>query len=98
VSDNNEPTPPTCEQLFKRDGFTKVSDEVVEPWRWGTVHETIYRRTSDETFWSACYRVGNEGETHELRDGGASITRVYPRSKVVTVYTTTPEQPANGAT
>lgn len=77
--------PPTCEQL---------SDEELEcvfrhsdpSWRHGTRETQVFRRETDGTFWEAKFRLSTDGETNELRDGGAVIRQVWPEQKTITAY------------
>lgn len=91
----SDETIPTCEQLFDcidveevEEGldFVCVNQETIEPWRHGTLESAVFRRVSDGTFWAAYYRVGTDGETHELRDGCAQIEQVWPHQVVAVLY------------
>jgi len=76
---------PTAEQLNDEDGFESV-DRKSSPWRHGEYVSQVFRREADNTFWCARYRLSTDGETNELRDGGAVITQVRPEQRTVTVY------------
>lgn len=69
---------PTCEQLFNDDGVKSVKLTENSGWRHGVEKEEIFYRGSDNTYWSAGYRVSTDGETHGLRDGEATIFQVKP--------------------
>ena len=47
----------------------------------------MFKRVSDTTYWQAHYRVSTDGETHELREGDADVSRVYPHEVKAVVYT-----------
>jgi hypothetical protein len=87
---SDEPKPPTCDQLCDEDGCKVVSRSSDPSWRHGSRETTVFHRESDGTFWEAHYRVSTDGETHELREGEATIRRVYPHEVTVTVYKPTP--------
>lgn len=55
-------------------------------WRHGTYETAIFKRKADGTFWQASYRSSTDGETNELRDGSATIVRVYPKEVTTTIY------------
>lgn len=92
----SEPAPPTCDELAAYDNYEDSPD--IEPvsrhsdpsWRHGTRETTVFHRKSDSTFWQACYRQSTDGETNELREGLATITRVYPHQVMTTVYKAEP--------
>ena len=69
---------PTCEQLFDDDGVKSVKLTTTKGWRHGTDNEEIFHRIADDTYWSVGYRVSTDGETHELREGTATIFKVKP--------------------
>lgn len=83
---------PTCKQLYDEDscetpeGFELVSQDHDNSWRHGTRETDVYKRASDNTFWSAHYRLSTDGETNELREGLATIKQVYPHQVTVTRY------------
>jgi hypothetical protein len=81
---------PTCEQLLDEDGVKRMSCEDDGSWRHGVYRTEVYLREVDGTYWRAGYRVSTDGETHELRDGGARIVQVQPVEKTVTVYEPVP--------
>ena len=91
--------PPTCEQIFNEDeDLEVVSEETVGNWRWGHVEECILHRKSDDSFWSCSYRVGSQGETHDLRDGDADIGQVEPTIVVTTKYRPAADRPPTQTT
>ena len=69
---------PTCKQIFNEDGFKSVKLTENSGWRHGVKREEIFYRESDDTYWSVVYRVSTDGETHELREGIATIFQVKP--------------------
>lgn len=76
---------PTCDQLFNEEGYEQV-DTLLTPWRHGTFQICAFRDEADGTYWKAKFRVSSDGETHELRDGTASISQCWPREVTITVY------------
>lgn len=77
---------PTCEQLSNGDGVSRVHREADPSWRHGSYMTDVFHRVADDTYWLASYRLSTDGETNELRDGGAEITQVKPVQKTVTAY------------
>lgn len=84
----NKPIPPTCEELFECDPeqFTMVEREADASWRHGAYMADVYRRLSDDTYWSATYRRSTDGETNELREGDAIIQQVVPQQVTKLTY------------
>ena len=79
--------PPTCEELLEdKTNFESVSRETDDSWRHGVYVDQTFLRKTDNTYWSASYRLSNDGETNELREGTASIVQVYPVHKITTQY------------
>lgn len=76
---------PTNIQLFDEDGVQPVHSSNTH-WRHGTYESVVFFREADATHWCAKFRLSLDGETNELRDGGATITQVKPVEKTVTVY------------
>ena len=68
---------PTCEQLFNEE-LKSVKLTTTPGWRHGTDREEIFYRKEDDSYWSVGYRVSTDGETHELREGTATIFKVKP--------------------
>lgn len=83
--------PPTCQQLFDEDGVASVYREADDSWRHGSRVTEVFSRVADGTYWRAEYRLSADGETHELREGIATITRVYPYRTRITRYSTAPQ-------
>lgn len=77
---------PTCAELLEEDGFDSVHRESEDGWRHGSDIYQVYRRLSDNTFWSASYRVSTDGETHGLREDDAYIVQVRPVEKLIISY------------
>ncbi len=77
---------PTNEQLLDDDGCVSVFSVDQSGWRHGVTTRQVWHRPSDNTYWQAIYRVSTDGETNELRDGGARISQVKPVEKTVTDY------------
>ena len=87
---------PTHEELFDEDGFENLDREDDTTWRHGSYVKEWFRRIEDETFWLAQYYQSTDGETNELRDGGAIISHVEPYEVTVIRYRMVPadqEQP-----
>lgn len=55
-------------------------------WKHGQTFFTVFRRISDDTFWRVVYDVSYDLQTHNLRDGDASVARVFPRQVTKTIY------------
>lgn len=83
--------PPTCEDIFNEELGDPVNTENGS-WRHGMLRTEVYHRDDDNTYWQAVYRVSSDGETNELREGYAQITRVYPHSVITTVYKSKPQE------
>ena len=77
---------PTCEELWEGYGFEEIETNVMGTWRHGVMREDIFLRESDQTYWLADYRVSTDGETNELREGGADIYKVIPATKTVKFF------------
>lgn len=74
---------PTCADLYGEDGDGtdgyELADTVNDPsWRHGLRVTATYLRKSDNTYWSAHYRLSTDRETHELAEGLADIYEVEP--------------------
>jgi len=82
----SETIAPTCEELDDGDGFERVHHETDATWRHGSYVTDVFHRKADDTYWMAAYRLSTDGETNELRDGEAEISRVKPVQKTVTDY------------
>ena len=72
---NEEIKVPTNEELLD-DGLIPVRKTDESGWRHGVDREQIFFRASDQTYWSVCYRVSTDGETHGLRAGDYTICQV----------------------
>lgn len=77
---------PTCQDIFE-DKLEAVHWDSAE-WRHGVLRMEVYYRAEDDTYWRARYRVSTDGETNELREGLASIVRVWPSRVTAIEYTT----------
>lgn len=83
---------PTCKQLYDPDtdapehGYSLVSQDHDPSWRHGTRETDVFHRSADDTYWSAHYLLSTDGETHELKEGLATIKKVYPHQVTVTRY------------
>ena len=91
-----DPDAPTQAELFdaldctegEDDGdIFQVHEDNDPSWRHGVRRTTVFKRVSDTTYWQAHYRVSTDGETHELREGDADVSRVYPHEVKAVVYT-----------
>ena len=87
---------PTLSELWDCDQekLQLIFSDTVDKWRWGTIERDIYRRLSDDTYWSIYYRMSSDGETNEFRDGETEVTQVYPTTKVIIEYVE--KQPVRG--
>jgi hypothetical protein len=78
--------PPTCEQIWNEELGNPVQHHDDASWRHGSYRTEVYLRQSDNTYWSANYRVSTDCETNELREGFAKISQVRPETVSSTVY------------
>jgi hypothetical protein len=79
---------PTCEDLFRHDEgdvYIEVQHETETGWRHGHYVCDVFHRASDDSYWSASYRVSTGGDTNELREGFAEISRVIPVEKTIVI-------------
>lgn len=83
----NQITAPTCDELFDEKLGDAVMTEDDTSWRHGSYRSQVYHRASDDTYWMANYRLSNDGETNELREGCAEIKQVWPIQVTKTDYT-----------
>lgn len=77
---------PTCKQIWDEELGWPVheSDDMI---RHGVYHEEVYHRKEDDTYWYVGYRIENDGDFNELRDGTASDpVQVYPKEVMTVVY------------
>ena len=81
-------TVPACAEIWngQNDEFEQVHREDDTSWRHGSYVYAVFKRASDNTFWSVSYCESNDGETNELREGDAGISQVKPVEKVVITY------------
>lgn len=93
---DNEVKGPTCDELFNDEGVKSVLCEADASWRHGSYITEVFQREADGTFWEAFYRKSGDGETNELREGTASIRRVYPFETTVTRYAAQPKDSPAG--
>ena len=77
---------PTCEDLFKEDGYESVHRDSEDSWRHGSFIGEVFKRESDDTYWLATYCLSTDGETNELREGDADITQVEPKEVTTVKY------------
>ena len=80
-----------CEEPEVINGWQCVNVEHDTSWRHGSYDTAVFKRLSDNTFWSAVYTVSGDGEMHELRDvgyGGETVEciQVYPQEVTAIVY------------
>lgn len=61
-----------------------IADNITDTWRHGTIHQTIIRRKSDDTFWMINYRQSTDGEYNEFRDNEKTFQRVTPVQRLTT--------------
>lgn len=62
--------------------YHELESELVGQWRWGTIHETIYSRPVDETYWKMRYKIQNdEGIVWD----SAVVVQVTPVEETVVV-------------
>lgn len=83
----NQIAPPNCQDILE-DKFGEPIDCELGEWRHGPLRIEVYYRAEDDTYWRARYRVSTDGETNELREGLASIVRVWPSRVTAIEYTT----------
>ncbi len=76
---------PTCDEICN-ELLTEISSEAQTGWRHGVDKYNVYHRESDNTYWGVSFRLSTDGETNELREGTAQISRVYPRTVIKTDY------------
>jgi len=77
---------PTAEELLDEDGFEEVEREFDDDWRHGGTRNVVYRRESDDSFWSVAYRISTDGEFNGLREDEYSVFRVVPKQVTTTTY------------
>jgi len=77
---------PSCEDLFYEE-LELVQRSVDDSWRHGVYVTEVYKREEDMTYWRAKYAQSTSGETNGLREGRATITRVFPREVITVAYT-----------
>jgi len=65
---------------------TIVKEYIVDQSRWGTFYEAIFLKKSDKTFWRGSWETGST-ECQET-DLGFTMTQVYPKEVLTTVYST----------
>lgn len=86
-------TPPTheelCESGYGKSVLKSVSRVVDNGWRHGCDITQVWHRSTDNTYWSASYRISTDGEINELRKGECGIVRVFPKRVETVVYTST---------
>ncbi len=73
---------PTNENIWNEE-LTQVL-EFSRPWRHGELVADVYKREEDSTYWRVEFCRSSDGETNELREGNATITRVRP-VEVITI-------------
>lgn len=81
----NEIIAPSCEALAEEE-YPSVYRFADDTWRHGSRVTQVFHRAEDDTYWQAEYRLSTDGETNELTEGLATITRVYPYQITVTKY------------
>lgn len=64
------------------DDIEHVETNLLDTWRHGTIHEAIFHRKSDDTFWCVCYRTDKDGEYNDFRDDELSDSDVIKVEKV----------------
>ncbi len=84
---------PTCAELFGEE-LEEVQENLAS-WRHGHRVTQVFHRESDDTYWQATYLCSSDGETNELREGGARIIQVEPRQMTVTKYVKIQTVPVN---
>ena len=89
---------PTIEEIRSAwrediDGFEQVHEDADPSWRHGCYMTTVFKRLSDETFWSVSWQKNGDGEYNSLRDGDCSdsdVTQVWPHSVTTIEYKSAP--------
>jgi hypothetical protein len=62
--------------------YDEVDSRLTGTWRWGSLHETVYRRGFDDTYWAMRYRI----QTDEGIDwGSVAVSRVQATYKTTVV-------------
>lgn len=69
-----------------RGPIVRVHRESDASWRHGTRETQVFHRKADDTYWQAQFRLSTDGDTNELAEGLATITRVYPHQVTVVAY------------
>lgn len=81
---------PTCAELsdagWAGSEYSSVQREADDSWRHGSYITETFKRASDETYWRASYCLCLAIGANELREGIATIVRVYPHTVTVTTY------------
>ena len=65
---------------------TVVEESIVGQSRWSTIHEAVFLKKSDRTFWKGIWETGST--EYQETDLNFSMTQVYPKKVVITIYTT----------
>ena len=81
---------PSCAALAE-ETYPSVYRFADDTWRHGSRVTQVFHRAEDDTYWQANYRLSTDGETNELAEGLATITRVFPHQVMVTQYKTEPQ-------
>jgi hypothetical protein len=71
------------------DDFEFVNEEADPSWRHGCYMTTVYKRLSDQTYWSVNWQLSGDGEYNSIRDKEISdmdIYQVEPYEQVITSY------------
>jgi len=68
---------PTTEQIWNEELGEPVHTSS-ESIRWGERRTEVYLRDEDHTFWRVVYRIENQGDYNELREGDTSVEEVVP--------------------
>ena len=77
---------PTCEDLFKENGYERVHRDFDGSWRHGAYIGEVFKRDCDGTYWLAAYCLSTDGETNGLREDDADISQVVPKEVTTIKY------------
>lgn len=77
---------PTCEELYKEDGYEELVCHDIDAQFGGTLIEEVYLRESDGTYWAALYLFSYADNVNGLRDGNAIIYEVQKQTVVKDIW------------
>lgn len=91
MSDVVKPSVDTIRAAWQEDDhdFEQVHEDADPSWRHGCYMTTVFKRLSDETFWSVSWQKNGDGEYNSLRDGDCSdgdVMQVWPHTVTTVEY------------